>query len=215
MIKKSVLAWALLTAGAGAQALPNLVLNGSFEQGRAVPVSPGYETYVAGDTGLNDWTIFSGTVDVVSGDFPALGAAQDGNNFLDLNGSSTGGLSQSFSVAANQQYQLSFWYALNGTNTGVRALVTVDPIGESLNSALLQFTSAPSQDPIGWKKYNATFTSTATSPVTLSFESLSGGAQGILLDNVSVSAVPEPGTTMLLLAGIGALGFVARRRKAI
>jgi hypothetical protein len=34
------------------------------------------------------------------------------------------------------------------------------------------------------------------------------------VDNVSVAAVPEPETYALMLAGLGALGFVARRRRA-
>jgi hypothetical protein len=38
--------------------------------------------------------------------------------------------------------------------------------------------------------------------------------QIIGLNNVSVSAVPEPGTCALLLAGLAATGFVARRRSA-
>ncbi len=35
-----------------------------------------------------------------------------------------------------------------------------------------------------------------------------------MLDNVSVTAVPEPETYAMMLAGLGALGFMARRRKA-
>lgn len=36
----------------------------------------------------------------------------------------------------------------------------------------------------------------------------------VAVDNISVSAVPEPGTYAMLVAGLGLIGFVARRRKA-
>ncbi|MBB4846030.1 hypothetical protein HNP55_004584 [Paucibacter oligotrophus] len=44
-----------------------------------------------------------------------------------------------------------------------------------------------------------------------------GNDHGLAIDNVNfsaVAAVPEPQTYALLLAGLGAIGFVARRRKA-
>lgn len=44
-----------------------------------------------------------------------------------------------------------------------------------------------------------------------------GGDHGLGIDNVSLtvtSAVPEPGTYAMLLAGLGAVGFIARRRRA-
>jgi len=43
-----------------------------------------------------------------------------------------------------------------------------------------------------------------------------GNDHGLAIDNVSLSvtaAVPEPGTYAMLLAGLGAVGFVARRRR--
>ena len=45
---------------------------------------------------------------------------------------------------------------------------------------------------------------------------LNNAAHGLALDNVvlSAAAVPEPGNWALMLAGLGAMGFVARRRKA-
>ena len=37
----------------------------------------------------------------------------------------------------------------------------------------------------------------------------------ILLDDISVSAVPEPGTYTMMLSGIGLLGFMAYRRRKV
>jgi hypothetical protein len=39
------------------------------------------------------------------------------------------------------------------------------------------------------------------------------GAVELFFDNVSVTRVPEPGSLLALVSGIGALGFVIRRRK--
>jgi hypothetical protein len=48
----------------------------------------------------------------------------------------------------------------------------------------------------------------------LSFTDSQAGNVGALLDNVSVTAVPEPGSLSLMLAGFAALGVVARRRRS-
>lgn len=53
----------------------------------------------------------------------------------------------------------------------------------------------------------------------ISFDSIridSGGVNhAYILDNLEVQAVPEPETYALMLAGLGVLGFVARRRKSL
>jgi hypothetical protein len=43
-----------------------------------------------------------------------------------------------------------------------------------------------------------------------------GNDHGLAIDDfrLSVTAIPEPGTTALLLAGLAAVGLVARRRRA-
>ena len=57
---------------------------------------------------------------------------------------------------------------------------------------------------------NFTPTGNATAITSLVFSSPNSNAFEIS----NVTAVPEPGTYAMLLAGLGALGFVARRRKA-
>ena len=47
---------------------------------------------------------------------------------------------------------------------------------------------------------------------TITFDNLPA-ANGFRLDDISVSAVPEPGAISLMLAGVGVLGLVARRRQ--
>jgi len=68
----------------------------------------------------------------------------------------------------------------------------------------------------GWQKATMTFTANGTSEL-LSFLAM-GTAPGappfMLLDNIYLeSAVPEPATWTLLLAGFGLLGFAAHRRR--
>jgi PEP-CTERM motif len=74
--------------------------------------------------------------------------------------------------------------------------------------------SIASQGFLPWANAHMTFTATSATDV-LSF--LATGPVGLppfsLLDGVSITAVPEPSSVLMMLAGLGGLGMVARRRR--
>ena len=74
-----------------------------------------------------------------------------------------------------------------------------------------------SQGFTGWMSESMKFTATGSSE-TLSFLAAgtpNGSPPFSLLDGVSLSAVPEPAAWSLMLIGLGGLGAVVRRRRAV
>lgn len=176
--------------------------------------SPVFSDDFSGDTQQLDavptgWAITSGTDDV---DIIGAGGAWDffggtGNNYIDLDGSNglspAGTLSTSFAVTAGDTYTATFQLA--GSQRGNSNSVTV-MLGDA------SFTSPVLASGDGWETFSVTTKATGDM-LTLSFTDSQAGNVGALLDNVSVSAVPEPGSLSLMLAGFAALGVVARRRR--
>jgi hypothetical protein len=68
----------------------------------------------------------------------------------------------------------------------------------------------------GWTHYSLVFTPLLSGTRYVRFSTWSNDNQGMLLDNVSVTtaAVPEPETYAMMLAGLGIVGLMARRRRA-
>jgi hypothetical protein len=92
------------------------------------------------------------------------------------------------------------------------------PDSPGANGQSTGVVSIPSQGFSGWQKQ--TFTFTADSDVEtltfLAFGTPGGEPPFSLLDNVSLTAVPEPAAWAMMLAGfgaLGALGALARRRR--
>ncbi len=221
----SLLAGAVLALCVPATATANLVSNGSFEMGvySNVPTGNGIDAstnsqQLFGGTinGLRDWAVIGGTSEDIAwiGKNHVYGqlAASDGNNFLDLTGWQQGGafgkgVAQTFFTTLGQHYTLSFDLG-NSTdyNSGVSELRV------QVGSTSRVVTSVTNNSRNSWDRFSFEFVAQDWG-TTLSFTGVQANNY-IGLDNVSVTAVPEPETYALLLAGLGVMGAVARRRKS-
>lgn len=211
---KKILALGLVFAALCGSAQANLLTNGGFEDdpaGTFITVPP---------STLTGWTVGLVGVDVVNGTAYAVGPAQEGINFLDLDGTpGPGSISQSFATVAGAQYTLTFYYANNFQNqSNPSADVQID--GATIDT--ISHTGSVGGN-LNWTFASYVFTATNAN-TTLSFISntTAGGVNadfgGILLDDIIVVAgggpvVPEPASMSVVGLGLaGLVGSVIRRR---
>lgn len=150
------------------------------------------------------WTVTNGTVDIIGTGFYDL---QPGHGaYIDLDGSTSnaGILSTSLSLTAGVTYTAAFSLAGNQRNASTES-VTV-----AFGDTSFVYAMPSSQ---AFTTYSLAFTPSASGSFALSFSNAGGDNVGALLDNVSVTAVPEPQSLALLLAGVVVTGAVARRRQ--
>jgi hypothetical protein len=149
------------------------------------------------------WTVTDGTVDLIGAGF--IDILPGNGNYIDLDGSTanSGVFANSVNLTGGITYTLSF--GLAGSQRGSTETANVN-----FGTATASFT-LNSSDPLA--TYSLNFTPAASGAYSFSYENLGGDNVGLLLDNVSVSAVPEPETYAMLLAGLGMLGFMLRSKK--
>jgi hypothetical protein len=178
-------------------AAAQLIQNGGFE---ASPIVGPYQY----TSTLQGWTVTGNQTVVFNSAYAPVGAGSQSVQ-IERAGDS---LSQSFASVIGQAYKLDF--LLSGYNNAPNAHLGVAVNGASLGN----FTGTG----LLYIPYTLFFTGTAAT-TTLSFANLGptlgspSGSSYPHLDNVSVTAVPEPSTYVLMLAGLGFVGFVARRRQ--
>ena len=150
-----------------------------------------------------------GNVDLVlNGDY-SINLAGGHNVFVDLNGT-PGSPAFQHSVdglIAGQTYNLSF--DLAGNHRGnPNDSVTVNFGGSSSTFSVADANA-------DFSRFSLSFLATDRSANISFMDNFTEGNRnrGTLLDNVSVTAVPEPEVYGMMLMGIGLVGFVARRRK--
>jgi choice-of-anchor C domain-containing protein len=181
-------------------AVSNLVANGDFE----LPQITGnyYQTVIAGESYLTDWTIGGNSIDIVQGGL----WMHTGTQAIDLAGTpGPGSVSQFISTNPGGSYMLSFFVSSNADQGS--------PFANSLNvywgGTLLATISSPVRG--RWDAYSFIVTG-AAQPRELKFATDITSNQGPLLDTVRLEAVPIPGAVWLLGSGLMGLVIIGRRR---
>jgi hypothetical protein len=205
-----------------APAAANLLVNGGFE---VTPCSPGTTSFCSAAVGtpLLGWTVTGGSVDFVNEGYWSPSA---GSWSLDLDGFSLGSIAQDFVTPATGLGRFNLTFDLSGNPEGPPGLklVRIDLAGASFaggGTSRVAGYDVGGNTPasMNWQGWDFAFVAPLGAPVTVSFTSLSNVFSpgphffGAALDNVAVTQIPEPGTYAMLLAGLVAVGVIARRRR--
>ncbi|HEX4181724.1 MAG TPA: choice-of-anchor C family protein [Caulobacteraceae bacterium] len=194
------------------------IVNGGFESSTLTPAeaaqmsSQGFATLGAGNTDLTGWSIGGAGIDYIGSYWMPAG----GTHSIDLNALSAGSIFQSVATVIGQAYQVSFDLAGNPDGAPIVKLAIADATGLP-GAAYLFDTTGKTKTNMGWTTFTYDFTadSTATT-LTFSNSNQSGFKTpfGAALDNISISAVPEPASWALMLIGFGTLGMAMRSRRS-
>lgn len=213
---KKILFAAVLSAPLLASAAPNVLVNGSFENGLAgwtSTTSPGTTYPVAVITyGTTGSTFGEAIPPDNSSSMSPDPVGTKAVYFVEDNATQT--LSQTFTLASGGQYAVGFssFVPANGAGNRYDALFSA-----TLDSTPLLATSVGSLPVRTWQAQSAQLLLTpGVHTVNFSFATTGGSSKDLVIDRAfvtAVSAVPEPETYAMLMAGLAAIGFVARRRK--
>jgi choice-of-anchor C domain-containing protein len=161
---------------------PNPLLNnGSFEDGNFTAGSSDHLT--AGSTDITGWSIDSGDIDWIG----SLWVASNGSRSIDLNGFSSGTISQPFTTVPGETYTVTFDMAGNpqGTSPCAQGVKTLEASAGGTSQTFSFDTTGKTNSNMGWTQKSFSFVANSTT-TTLTFESLTGSACGPALDNVKV-----------------------------
>lgn len=157
-------------------------------------------------TQITNWDV-TGSIDVIGpGFFPQY--CLNGTKCIDMDGSAPGRLDTkaTFDLMAGVTYTLMFEYAVNGPPNSMTFGITGGLFTDSVS-----VLTVPQNNLV----YSQSFTAVGSGKLYFDSDS-PGGVGGVTLDNVKLTAdaarVPLPASAVLLVAGLGALGAMRRRR---
>jgi choice-of-anchor C domain-containing protein len=156
----------------------NDIANGSVENGS--DPGPSLMALSSGSNAITSWTVSRGDVRYIAGYW----SAEDGGRSVALNGTTAGGIAQTFATQPNAVYLVSFYLSGDPFTTPAIKHVRVAAAGASSD---FSFDVTPAWDwSMGWTLETWTFTATSSS-TTLELYSLDDGSSGPAIDNVTVT----------------------------
>jgi hypothetical protein len=208
-MKKIIALAALAAISATASAAGNLFTDGSFES--IAQANGTWNTY----TSVPGWTVTTASGSSTSNGLEVrnnvAGTAQDGHNFIELDGYENDKIKQSFTTTIGKDYEISFWFADRaGVAAGSEGFLATVVSGSSASAAGF---GAAGDNGTAWHLITMDFTAESTTSVFSIKATGTSDGYGTSFDNFQATAVPEPASLGLFAAGMAVLGLTARRRR--
>ena len=219
LIKPALVACLLGLALPGSASLQaqNFVLNGSFEDPGSLSNDggdgsvDGFDAIPVGATTITSWTVITREIARGINGNGAFIVPSQGSFLLDLTGypgfgAAVGGVSQTITTTPGTTYHFTFDLGTQQGDSNADGPISVSASAAGVTSG---FTHNPGGSGSQWANYGFDFVANAaTTDISILG---TGGKFFIGLDNVSVTAVPEP-TAYAAFAGLALAAFGVWRR---
>nr|WP_295077111.1 choice-of-anchor J domain-containing protein [uncultured Roseateles sp.] len=212
MFKKAMTALALSAALAGAHS--EVLINEGFDNISTLASAGWILNNASTPKGTTDW--FQGGANIFTAQ------AGEANSYIagNYNNAAVGGqinnwlITPTFSNAT--ALQLSF-YAKADAADGLADLISFGASTGGSNAADFSMGSVVTVPTNDWTKYTITFAAHGAGSVArfaINYTGAADTANYVGIDTLSVNAVPEPSSWLMLAAGLGGLGLLRKRKAA-
>jgi choice-of-anchor C domain-containing protein len=189
---------------------------GSFE----IPgyTGPLYLTLANGSNYIRGWTVNTSNIDLV--DYQVW-TPSNGQNSIDMNGTpgGPGGIETMITTTIGATYRVTFDIAGFTSPDNLTNPKTMETTAAGVTTQFSLTTTDSFSQPfalplaVTWHTRTFDFVATSSSSIVSFVSTVSTDGSGMLLDNVSIEAVPEPSTMAII--GLGTAGFALRRRRNV